>query len=743
MATASFVEVTNFAGVAYTGPSFGASWGDFNQDTLPDLWVINHAFPDTLFLNQGNGTFTDISSTTFEPEFYDSHGSAWADFDNDGDKDITILVGAGSQTGLGQRNRLYVNNNGLLTDEAEARGISYSLGRGRTPVWIDYDNDGLLDLWVGNLARQNREAPPTLFKQDNNNTFVDVGQAVGVNVGQSDFAILADLTGDGKLDLINRGFDPSNNFSKLTVYDMSSSPFQNVTNEWIPTGLDADDIVSADFDNDLKIDLFLIESMEDGGDVLLINNGETLINSTAASGISSGSTESESVVAGDFDNDMDVDIYILRGSSQNNTPNELYENQGDGTFILVPEAGGASGTDVGTPDSVIVADYDLNGFLDLFITNGEGTSEPRGSSQLFQNQGNQNNWIEILLEGIVSNRDAVGAQVFVTSGGVTQLREQSGGIHKFSQNSSVLHFGLGSNTIIDKILIKWPSGIQQTLSNLTVNQLVQIQEEAANSNLPPSIVSASSISMLENQVFVVDVSATDPEGEAEGSGLSYSIVGGADSSLFSIDSDTGELGFIAAPDFENPTDAGDDNVYEVQVEASDSTGLTDSQLISVTVTDVNESSSLYEAEDADLTGVLILAGRGSSGGEFVDFQNAADDIIAWTVNAPTAGVYDLTWRYTNGSSNRPLALTINGDVFDESLDFPTTGGWYSNGWDFVTQSVGLNAGNNTVELTAIGSSGANFDYLSMVSTEIIIQATMILRIQLLLKNWQSLIGSDT
>ena len=239
-------------------------------------------------------------------------------------------------------------------------------------------------------------------------------------------------------------------------------------------------------------------------------------------------------------------------------------------------------------------------------------------------------------------------------------------------------------------------------------------------NLSPSIVSASSISVPENQVFVVDVNSTDPEGETEGSGLSYSLIGGEDSSLFSIDSITGELSFTTAPDFENPTDASGDSTYEVQVEASDSTGLTDDQLVSVTVTDVNESSNLYEAEDADLTGASVSGGRGSSGGEYVDFQNATGDTIAWTVSAPTAGTYDLTWRYANGSSNRPLELTINGDVFDESFNFPTTGGWYSKGWGFVTQSVGLNSGNNTVELTAIGSSGANFDYLSMASTEIII-----------------------
>ena len=288
------------------------------------------------------------------------------------------------------------------------------------------------------------------------------------------FSILADITGDGVLDLISRGFDPSNNFERLTVYDMSSLPFQNVTNSLLPNGLDATDIAAADFDNDLQMDLIIVD---DDGDTLLSNNGNTLVDVTAGSGISNALGDSESVVVGDFDNDMDVDIYIVKDGVGTNAPNVLYDNQGDGTFVALPNANGAAGTSQGNADTVTVADYNRDGFLDLFTTNGEGPrSGPLGPSQLFQNQGNQNNWIQLSLEGTISNRDAIGARVFLTAGGVTQLREQSGGVHKFSQNSSRVHFGLGDNTIIDQIRIEWPSGIEQIFSDIPVNQILQIQE---------------------------------------------------------------------------------------------------------------------------------------------------------------------------------------------------------------------------------------------------------------------------
>jgi hypothetical protein len=151
----------------------------------------------------------------------------------------------------------------------------------------------------------------------------------------------------------------------------------------------------------------------------------------------------------------------------------LYENLGDGTFAVVQNSGGAAGSTEGVGDSVTTVDFDNDGFLDIFLTNGQGPTffADDGPYQLFRNQGNGNNWILLNLEGTISNRDGIGAVVTLTAGGVTQVREQNGGMHNFSQNDKRLHFGLADNTLIDSIEIKWPSGQTQVLRNIEVNQI--------------------------------------------------------------------------------------------------------------------------------------------------------------------------------------------------------------------------------------------------------------------------------
>jgi hypothetical protein len=175
---------------------------------------------------------------------------------------------------------------------------------------------------------------------------------------------------------------------------------------------------------------------------------------------------------------MDVDIYLSCTSSVINLSNILYENQGDGTFTAVPGAGGAPGSTLGKGDIVTTADYDNDGFLDLFVTNGWSTySFNHGPYQIYHNVGNDNHWLEIDLEGVLSNRDGVGSRVLVTAGGVTQLREQNGGMHRFAQDYKRIHFGLGDNTLVDKITIHWPSGTVQEIKNIPADQILQITED--------------------------------------------------------------------------------------------------------------------------------------------------------------------------------------------------------------------------------------------------------------------------
>ena len=185
------------------------------------------------------------------------------------------------------------------------------------------------------------------------------------------------------------------------------------------------------------------------------------------------------VGAGDFDNDMDVDLYLTCTGPVANLPNRLLENDGKGNFLLVPDAGGATGSQHGRGDVVAIADYDRDGFLDLFVANGRDPTSPftaDGPHQLFRNQGNDNNWLEIDLEGAVSNRDGIGSRVELTVAGIIQIREQTGGMHRITQNHQRVHFGLGKHRRVDQITVKWPSGIVQRLNDIEANQILHITE---------------------------------------------------------------------------------------------------------------------------------------------------------------------------------------------------------------------------------------------------------------------------
>jgi hypothetical protein len=188
-------------------------------------------------------------------------------------------------------------------------------------------------------------------------------------------------------------------------------------------------------------------------------------------------------VAGDFDNDMDLDLFFACRDGAGNRANLAFENLGNGTFLRVAVTGaeGFTGPAVtaaaGTSESVAMADYNEDGFLDLVVTNGLNLQPLRygGDTQLFRNTGNANSWLEFDLVGVASNRDAIGAKILVSSGGVTQYREQNGGYHRWSQNYSRIHVGLGVNDHAD-ISVQWPSGAVDTFTNVAANAIYIITE---------------------------------------------------------------------------------------------------------------------------------------------------------------------------------------------------------------------------------------------------------------------------
>lgn len=208
-----------------------------------------------------------------------------------------------------------------------------------------------------------------------------------------------------------------------------------------------------------------------------------------------------SVVAADFDNDMDMDLYFACRNAVSNAANMFFENDGTGVFAQVAGISGAEGPigpGLGLADTVVTTDYDVDGFVDLLVTNGlklfpEAPYTDGGPEKLFRNLGNANHWIELDLEGTTSNRDGIGAIVTVTAGGKLQRKEQNGGYHRWSQNDKRLHFGLASNSVAD-IEVLWPSGQFDSYSDVAADKLYTLVEGAAlpteetlPTSTPPSV----------------------------------------------------------------------------------------------------------------------------------------------------------------------------------------------------------------------------------------------------------------
>ena len=501
-ASATFVDATDQAGMSGTGNRSGAAWGDFNGDGWPDAYVGSHFYDDpTLFMNQGNGHFRDVTAAVLvrptnidmcpgiNGPWGDQHGRAWADLDNDGDQDLIQLVGAQVGQGCGPK-QLYINANGRLADRAEQLGVIYPGSRSRTPLWVDYDNDGLLDLYQSALGRPDHTSPPTMFHATNatNMRFTAVRGAVGFTPLSDDEAILADVGGgDKRPEIITSGAFATplrlapgairTPAQSLHFVDVSTPLFMDVTRVNIPV-THPFDAVAGDFDGDLRQDLFIFNNWAPGaaaeGHQLYLNRASGFVRRNF-----NLRSSSPSAVAGDFDNDGDLDIFydagLGRGGQSQDLPNVILWNNGSGNFVADLTAAGASGgTGHRSPKSVSVADYDRNGTLDLLLTY-DGATAPAGTVQLYRNLPNANHWLEVDLQGTASNRDAVGARVFITAGGRTQLRAQNGGVHaEWSQNHQRLHFGLGQRTAVATLRVSWPAGPDTVLHDVRADRVVRI-----------------------------------------------------------------------------------------------------------------------------------------------------------------------------------------------------------------------------------------------------------------------------
>lgn len=477
--TLVFEDVSAASGVLRHVASYGPAWGDVNGDGLPDVYVGAHERAPLLFVNNGDGTFSEVSSAWGIPEEGDTHGAAWGDYDNDGDLDLYQSMGAFGGRGKppGKLDRLFRNEGTRFVEVGESAGVTDRDGRARAPVWIDYDSDGLLDLYVANAG-----SPHRLFRNAGNGHFSDVSNETGAasvgEIGWPHNAYFADYDGDDILDL----FVPWS--ERLVAVADGAGRFKGVTQK---TGLVSSEYMAwGDYDNDLDEDVFLVSLLPPhSGDALMVNvDGEFWVPIHRERIKTDGATQA---AWGDYDNDGDLDLYVVTGNKSMFGGNRLMRND-RGRFVDVAREAGVDAAHLRYGRSANWVDYDGDGFLDLFLVDGRNYRVPADNSSqgslmadpilLFRNGGAANSWLMVRLVGTQSNRDGVGAKLLASTGDGVQVRWAGPQVATHSQSVLPVHFGLGAWGALEHLIIFWPSGIIQTLTDVQANQTLVVVEPA-------------------------------------------------------------------------------------------------------------------------------------------------------------------------------------------------------------------------------------------------------------------------
>ena len=464
----SFENVANELGISFSrdGGFFGGglSFCDFDGDGLDDISFSSKSGRELMIYKNSINSFTLI---TFQLGILDSsnvHTILWADYDNDGDKDLFLAR-------HGFPDRLYQNEQNILTDVSLQVGISTSANFSTAAAWADYDNDGYIDLYVCVRDELN---PNILYRNQGDGTFIDFTEIAGVadTIGGTNiFKIpLAVSFFDYNNDHLQDIYIANDKHNGNTLYkNNGDGTFTDVSDE-SNTGvyIDGMGVAIGDYDNNGYQDIYTTNTPL--GNVLLKNNGdETFTDVSEQLNVTVNKT-CWGANFFDFDNDTDLDLFVSSVPGTGYTgENSLFENQNDGTFqdLALP---GINTYDAQSHGNV-VGDFNNDGFYDIVVINGV----PNYSS-LWRNSGNANNWVKLELEGVISNRDGIGSRIEVYNGADQFIRSTHCGHSYLSQNSSIQTIGVGVATTIDSIVIHWSSGTTDVMRNVTANRMYKVQE---------------------------------------------------------------------------------------------------------------------------------------------------------------------------------------------------------------------------------------------------------------------------
>lgn len=473
-----FDKVTGIAPANNFAKAYSASWIDYNNDGLDDLIQTDNGATkhNTLYKNLGNGVFEkDTLNPIYTTSGVNTMGTSWGDYNNDGYVDLLIVNNMGS--GAANHHNYLFRNSGagqwsLVTDSPIYTDHGWALGGSM----VDYDNDGWLDIFIANNDTVN-----FLYHNNGDGSFTRMYNTPGSIVTDNFHtytAVWADYDNDGWQDcyVVNyfATLPGENNALYRNNHDGTFTKNQTlIVNNDMATDMSAS---WGDYDNDGNLDLFTTSYTATGyptlHNYLYRNNGDGTFTFMDALLPSLGANQSYGSAWLDFNNDGKLDLAVANNKTADRH-NYLYRNDGNGVFTNIT-------TDPVVIDllrsmGVSVSDFDNNGYPDLYIVSWSSTTEPG----MYRSKTGSNNWISIKLTGTVSNRSAIGARITLWTGGSKQIREVASTTGLYCASSAVQTIGLGTATVIDSLIIRWPSGIIQHINNPEINQKHAITETVA------------------------------------------------------------------------------------------------------------------------------------------------------------------------------------------------------------------------------------------------------------------------
>ena len=445
----TFTDKTTTAHIPIVVRESGASFADADNDGYPDLLLLPDEGQLVLLHNLGDGTFADVTggSGLQTPNDQNFISATWGDYDNDGFLDLYVAVHQNCQ-GTNTNDHLFHNNGNLtFTDTTDLLGgpTAPQVNRhGMVPVFIDYNGDGRIDLYVTNDIGD-RFGPNVLWRNDgaggpNGWIFTDVSTESKADVAMSSMGVaIADYNRNGVLNILM-----SNLRANVLLQLQTDGTFLQVQGDGVGEAHVARPTIPAPNGSSLPV-----------------------------------SAITWSTAFYDFNNDGWEDLFIAGAPLplpdwDVMQSNALFVNNRDGTFLDLSLLSGMAALSPGFEAGATYADFNNDGYIDIF-DEGSGNDTPHLFMNNGASQGNRNYWLEVKLVGTISNRDAIGARLSASVAGATLQRWvfNTG----YQGNSTLIqHFGLGSANQVDTLVIRWPSGITQTLKNIQADQRMVITE---------------------------------------------------------------------------------------------------------------------------------------------------------------------------------------------------------------------------------------------------------------------------